>query len=139
MLVEAASKRRSIKNDYACVLFFPSECGNDMFLYLDIQRPLIETEEQLLEVFCSNIAVCLDNASILDRLHNYAYFDSLLDIPNRVSLAKHIDQVMLDKIENQAIVLIDIDYFSEVNDTLGTDSGDELLRLVANRLREKTT
>jgi diguanylate cyclase (GGDEF)-like protein len=137
MLVEAASKRRSIKNEYACVLFFPSECGNDMFLYLDIQRPLIETEEQLLEVFCSNISVCLDNASILDRLHNYAYFDSLLDIPNRVSLAKHIDQVMLEKIENQAIVLIDIDHFSEVNDTLGTDSGDELLRLVANRLREK--
>ena len=137
MLVEAASKRRSIKNEYACVLFFPSECGNDMFLYLDIQRPLIETEEQLLEVFCSNISVCLDNASILDRLHNYAYFDSLLDIPNRVSLAKHIDQVMLEKIDNQAIVLIDIDHFSEVNDTLGTDSGDELLRLVANRLREK--
>lgn len=137
MLTDSATKRRSIKNEHACVLFFPSECSNDMLLYLDIQRPLVDTEEQLLEVFCSNISVCLDNASILDRLHNYAYFDSLLDIPNRVSLANHIDQVLLDQTTNQAIILIDIDHFSGINDTLGTDSGDELLRSVANRLKSE--
>lgn len=133
MLSDSASKRRSVENEYACVLFFPSECRNDMLLYLDIQRPLEDTEQQLLEVFCSNISVCLDNATILDRLHNYAYFDSLLDIPNRVSFANHIDKMMQRQVENQVIILIDIDHFSGINDTLGTESGDELLRLIANR------
>ncbi|WP_415899657.1 EAL domain-containing protein [Neptuniibacter sp. QD48_11] len=134
MLLEASSKRRSIENDYACVLYFPSEFRNDMLLYLDIQRPLEGTEHQLLEVFCSNISVCLDNATILDRLHNYAYFDSLLNIPNRVSFANQIDKIMLRQLHPQLITLIDIDHFSGMNDTLGSESGDELLKLVANRL-----
>lgn len=134
MLSDAVFKRRSVENEFACVLYFPSEFRDDMLLYLDIQRPLEETEHQLLEVFCSNISVCLDNATILDRLHNYAYFDSLLDIPNRVSFANHIDKVMLKHTSsNQMILLIDIDHFSGINDTLGTETGDELLKMVANR------
>ena len=136
MLSESAAKKRSVQNEHACVMFFPSDCRDDMLLYLDIQRPLEATEQQLLEVFCSNISVCLDNATILDRLHNYAYFDSLLDIPNRVSLAKHIDEMMQKQADNQVVILIDIDHFSGINDTLGTESGDELLRLIANRFRD---
>lgn len=136
MLSESAAKKRSVQNEHACVMFFPSDCRDDMLLYLDIQRPLEATEQQLLEVFCSNISVCLDNATILDRLHNYAYFDSLLDIPNRVSLAKHIDDMMQKQADNQVVILIDIDHFSGINDTLGTESGDELLRLIANRFRD---
>jgi len=136
MLSDAAAKRRSIENDRACVLYFPSEFRNDMMLYLDIDRPIDETEHQLLEVFCSNISVCLDNATILERLHNYAYVDSLLDIPNRVAFAAHIDDTMAQQAQTQTISLIDIDHFSGINDTLGTESGDELLKLVAERLKE---
>lgn len=136
MLQRAISEQRSIDDEHACVLYFPSEMRDDILLYLDIQRPLEETEHQILEVFCSNISVCLDNATILDRLHNHAYFDSLLDIPNRISFANHIDKMLLGQSHNLMLSLIDIDHFSGINDTLGAQSGDELLRLVAQRLTE---
>lgn len=134
MLLDAAMKRRSVDGGSDCVLYFPSEFRDDMMLYLDLHRALEETEHQLLEVFCSNISVCLDNATILDRLHNYAYFDSLLGIPNRVSFARYIDKMMASAADDQLICLIDIDHFSGINDTLGANTGDELLKLVAQRL-----
>ncbi|MCP4598019.1 EAL domain-containing protein [Neptuniibacter sp.] len=134
LLVDSISRQANSQSDNACTLYFPNGYGDDMLLYLDIQRSLEETEQQLLEVFCSNIAICLDNVTILDRLHNYAYYDSLLDIPNRVSFAKHIDEVMEEEFKNLIIILVDIDHFSGINDTLGAESGDELLRLVAQRL-----
>lgn len=68
-----------------------------------------------------------------DALH-----DSLTGLPNR-ELFRRIAEDALTRGgdgEQGALVLIDLDHFKEVNDTLGHHAGDELLRVVARRLGE---
>ena len=68
-----------------------------------------------------------------DSLH-----DSLTTLPNRELFRRTADEALARnrRGEHGALVLIDLDHFKEVNDTLGHHVGDELLRAVAHRLRE---
>ncbi|MYN27713.1 bifunctional diguanylate cyclase/phosphodiesterase [Duganella levis] len=66
-----------------------------------------------------------------------ANFDTLTGLPNRNMLYEHLRQEMKKTDRSQlpmALVFVDLDYFKEINDTLGHDKGDVLLKQVANRL-----
>ena len=66
-----------------------------------------------------------------------ALHDPLTGLPNR-ELFRRVAEEELSRglADRGALVLIDLDHFKEVNDTLGHPAGDELLRIVANRLSE---
>ncbi|HZX98073.1 MAG TPA: EAL domain-containing protein [Dermatophilaceae bacterium] len=70
--------------------------------------------------------------------HEYeSLHDSMTGLPNR-ELFRRTAEDALDRGrrgEQGAVVLIDLDHFKEVNDTLGHHAGDELLRIVGRRLR----
>jgi len=72
------------------------------------------------------------------KLTQLAYFDSLTALPNRRSFHESL-QALLEQAETPpyqfALILIDLDGFKRVNDTLGHDGGDELLVVAAGRLR----
>jgi diguanylate cyclase (GGDEF)-like protein/PAS domain S-box-containing protein len=73
-----------------------------------------------------------------ERIRRLAHYDQLTDLPNRtlfhdrlhtaISRARRED-------EHFALMFLDLDRFKQVNDTFGHDTGDLLLREVANRLR----
>jgi diguanylate cyclase (GGDEF)-like protein len=72
-----------------------------------------------------------------DDLHRMATTDELTDLPNREFFrAELADRIAAAKTarESFAVMLIDLDRFKEVNDTLGHHYGDELLRQVGPRL-----
>jgi diguanylate cyclase (GGDEF)-like protein len=72
-------------------------------------------------------------------LRHQALHDDLTDLPNRALLYDRMADALTAAERNgepAALLLIDLDRFKEVNDTLGHDSGDRLLEEVAVRLRE---
>jgi len=72
-----------------------------------------------------------------DQLEHMALHDSLTGLPNRQLLNDRLEQLFLQsRRENQvfSLFLIDLDRFKEVNDTLGHQFGDELLKMVSTRL-----
>ena len=73
-----------------------------------------------------------------DRIRHLANFDSLTGLPNRRQLIWRTERA-LDHARrlghSAALLLIDLDRFKNVNDTLGHAAGDELLMEVARRLR----
>ncbi|MFA4969458.1 MAG: EAL domain-containing protein [Sulfuritalea sp.] len=72
-----------------------------------------------------------------DRIEELAYFDQLTGLPNRTLLLDRLKQAMTASSRNDrhgALLFIDLDHFKTLNDTLGHDMGDLLLRQVAQRL-----
>lgn len=73
-----------------------------------------------------------------DMIRFMAYHDSLTGLPNRLLLMDHLTMVISMAGRNSkkaAVVFLDIDNFKEINDTVGHDTGDMVLKVVADRLR----
>ena len=73
-----------------------------------------------------------------ERISHMAHHDALTDLPNRLMLREQLDQ-HLNSVERGAAVAVlclDLDYFKQVNDTLGHPIGDALLCAAGKRLRE---
>jgi diguanylate cyclase (GGDEF)-like protein len=73
-----------------------------------------------------------------DNLHQ-ALHDDLTGLPNRELFRRNATDALerLRRGDGGALVLMDLDHFKEVNDTLGHKAGDDLLRVVAERLKDQ--
>ena len=75
-----------------------------------------------------------DEATIAHMAHH----DALTGLPNRLLLQEHIERLIASDARRRggAVLMLDLDGFKQVNDVHGHHFGDELLRLVARRLRD---
>jgi diguanylate cyclase (GGDEF)-like protein len=72
------------------------------------------------------------------RINHLARFDSLTELPNRLSFRDEIERLLAaphSESRLSALLFIDLDQFKQINDTLGHPCGDRLLCIVADRLR----
>ena len=80
-----------------------------------------------------------DRKAIQERIQHLAYHDALTGLPNRLLMQDRISQAISRAGRSEkrfAVMFIDIDNFKNINDSLGHDAGDDLLRQVAKRLTE---
>jgi diguanylate cyclase (GGDEF)-like protein len=73
-----------------------------------------------------------------DRMEHLSLYDALTGLPNRTLVFERLDQMVLGFQRHGqpfALLMMDLNLFKEVNDTLGHDAGDEVLRQVAQRLQ----
>jgi len=80
-----------------------------------------------------------ERRTLQDQLSHQAYHDALTGLPNRTMFLRRLTdaiQAFEDTKVRPAVVLVDLDGFKKVNDTLGHAAGDRLLQQVAGRLRD---
>ena len=76
----------------------------------------------------------------LESVHTLAMFDPVTSLPNRTSFRREVERILrtLPEATISVLIFIDLDNFKAVNDTHGHAHGDQLLAMVANRLRAVT-
>ncbi|MGH3072797.1 MAG: putative bifunctional diguanylate cyclase/phosphodiesterase [Gaiellaceae bacterium] len=73
----------------------------------------------------------------VEHIEHMAFHDDLTELPNRLHFRKRIAAALADSPHSElAVLLLNVDRFKAVNDTLGHQSGDELLELLGRRIRD---
>src|SRR5216684_32320 len=96
-----------------------------------------EEEMKLLIELSGDISFALDHIAKAEKLDYLAYYDSLTGLANRSlfheRLVQYVSAAQSAK-DRLAVAVVDVDRFKIINDSLGRQAGDELLRQVAERI-----
>lgn len=131
----AFATRRTVFANCGIAAFLPSRTGSEAVAFVAGQADSDVHDPRVFDMFVQNTTVAADGVRLVERLRDAAYVDGLTRLPNRSALAETIDTVLRALPEApQRLLLVDIDQFSEINETFGDRIGDALLRGVAQRL-----
>ena len=101
-------------------------------------RTFEKNDVLLLETVANHASVALRNGELIGQLRHEALHDALTGLPNRTSLQRRLgtalDDVVAGRATGAAVMILDLDDFKEVNDTLGHQQGDLLLVEIGARL-----
>ena len=98
---------------------------------------MLKSENDSEEMYCIDVSL-LEQKQAHAELTRIAHYDALTELPNRRRFTDRLRQMMkrADREGRQvAVMMLDLDRFKEVNDTLGHDHGDLLLQEAALRLK----
>ncbi|MGB5080679.1 MAG: EAL domain-containing protein [Burkholderiales bacterium] len=136
-IMREACRVRSIHSVAFLPLLMKGEAVGVLGLYAAEPGFFDEGEMKLLVELAGDISFALEHMEKSERLDYLAYYDASTGIANRALLLERLDQRIRIAAETGgklALAILDIERFKSVNDTLGRQAGDRLLKALADRL-----
>ena len=150
-LIHHSDEQGNIRHQHDCNMMRPLKTGEDIYVYDEVlwrkdgscfpveyrSTPVVE-DGLITSVVVSfhDITEHKEQEEVISRL---AYLDSLTDLPNR----RYFNKTLAEKLVNLAysqrtlvLIMLDLDHFKDVNDTLGHPVGDVLLIGFAKRIKK---
>jgi diguanylate cyclase (GGDEF)-like protein/PAS domain S-box-containing protein len=126
--------KRGILSLAVLPLIIADEAAGVLILYAG-EAGFFDTDElSLLTEMAGNVAFAMDHIAKREQLDYLAYYDALTGLANRKLFLERVSQYM--RVANKgghqlALVLLDLERFGNINDSLGRAGGDAILRQVA--------
>ena len=121
---------------------FPIRSGNDTLGVMEFfsltSRPPDEALLQSTRAIGSQIGLFIARKQAEERIRHLAHYDELTGLANRSMFSQRLSHALAQARRNGmqlAVLFIDLDRFKNINDTLGHEAGDSVLKEVAERLQ----
>ena len=113
-----------------------------LLLFASVKNNNIWRDEhiEMLKIIANLVSESLQKIESERKINKLAYYDSLTGLPNRTLFINRLEQAIhLAKRSEKLIgvIFIDLDCFKGINDTIGHDGGDDILKQVASRLTRR--
>jgi len=98
-------------------------------------------EHELISTLAFAAAIALKNAELVEKLHSAATTDELTGLYNRRALEERLEAELSRGVRHElrtSVVLMDVDRFKPINDTLGHAAGDRLLAILGDILTHQS-
>ena len=98
-----------------------------------------DEEMTLLVEMAGDISFAMDHLKKEERINYLAFFDAVTDLPNRALFLDRVDQRISSLHHDHeilSVIILDIERFSGINESLGHQAGDKLLRQLAKQLKQ---
>lgn len=126
-----------INAGYTIPLHTNEETIGCLNICFDNQLEFAHVDRQVLQTIGRYVSLALLHAKNVNQLDYMAYYDSLTGLPNRELLHKTCTAAInAGSMNSGALLLLDLDRFKEINDTLGHYVGDTLLKQIGPRLEK---
>jgi len=130
---------RGFRSSIALPLVVEEKVAGVFVMYAEVPGFFTAGEIKLFEEIASDVAFALDYIAKAERADYLAYYDPLTGLPNRTLFHDHLGQQLRTRGAEQAVVavlMLNLERFRSINETLGRKAGDKLLRKVAARLKQ---
>lgn len=139
-----AERKRLKKQKVRSQILVPIQSNHDIiglvgFDEIRGSKTLRLIDQDWLRVLANLLADAIAKVETENDLNYLAYYDPLTGIPNRTLFYRRLEQAIELARQTQkrlGVIFVDLDSFKEVNDTLGHDWGDQLLKRIARRLTD---
>ncbi|MFH2045975.1 MAG: EAL domain-containing protein [Pseudomonadota bacterium] len=132
---EATATQQPFHLDYKIVL------ADDVERFVSIEgQPILNSKSKVVRM-AGTIQDITERKQAEAQIRSLALYDNLTGLPNRILFRDRLEQAIRQASRQNSMVaaiFIDLDRFKDINDSLGHNAGDELLRQVANRLLSVT-
>ncbi|MCX8085279.1 MAG: EAL domain-containing protein [Rhodocyclaceae bacterium] len=107
-------------------------------IHLELEQRVIERTAELSAANAKLQDQIFERMQAEQRIWHIAHHDALTGLPNRALLTDRLEQALAQatrSADRVAVMFLDLDRFKSINDTLGHEVGDELLKEIAQRLK----
>jgi diguanylate cyclase (GGDEF)-like protein/PAS domain S-box-containing protein len=131
-------EQENVKSLLVIPLYYQGKALGAITIGFTYNSEFPKDEKELFQTVGTSISLALANARQFERLENLATIDNLTGLPNRNALNQDCLVAIKENSKNKdclGLVLIDLDRFKEINDTLDHQIGDKLLSLIGPRIK----
>ena len=135
----AAALDRGYYSKVVLPLVLDSKLVGIFALYASETGYFDEEEMALLTEMAGDISFAMDHLKKEELINYLAFFNAITDLPNRALFLDRVDQrisTMHHDHKVLSVIILDLERFSSINESLGHQAGDSLLRQLAKRLKQ---
>ncbi|WP_281544734.1 EAL domain-containing protein [Grimontia sp. SpTr1] len=138
VIKQAFKEGRNVINGGNIALYMdtPSRWKAVIYIFTDKTDVLDQLDPELLSVFIQNVALGLENTKFVNQLFDAAFIDEITGLHSRLGFVDSQAPSLLKQAGRLTLAMIDIDDFHQINESLGFDYGNKVLKVFGNALKQ---